>query len=185
MSEFCVGDRVVLRPMEELDNPHWKEQEVGIGIITELRSNKDWCTVRWEDKEKYGYRYKGSIIDLIKVKETNMRTLPTKEQVLQAAKRCSQIKNALAILFPDDFGNPVTSFPDDCTYYGVFVLGTNLYIRQSLYDMGILKGKEYSPFSPAPPGYKCAEYATRNMQILPDLRSVPLWIRTHDYGEIT
>ena len=32
-----------------------------------------------------------------------MRTIPTKEQVLEAAKRCPQTKEALEILFPEDF----------------------------------------------------------------------------------
>lgn len=32
-----------------------------------------------------------------------MRTIPTKEQVLEVAKRCPQTKKALEILFPEDF----------------------------------------------------------------------------------
>jgi len=36
-------------------------------------------------------------------KETPMRKLPTKSQVLEAAKRCPQAKEALETLFPGDF----------------------------------------------------------------------------------
>lgn len=34
---------------------------------------------------------------------TQIRTIPTKEQVLEAAKKCPQTKEALKILFPEDF----------------------------------------------------------------------------------
>lgn len=37
---------------------------------------------------------------------TQIRTIPTKEQVLEAAKRCPQAKAALEILFPEDFISP-------------------------------------------------------------------------------
>jgi hypothetical protein len=182
MSEFRVGDWVVLKPEEELVEPCWKYEEVGVGVISSIQDT--WCRVCWEDGGGYSYRHKGPITDLIKVKEKAMRTLPTKEQVLRAAKEYPQAKKVLEILFSEDFSKQ-QMFPDDCTDYGVFVLGSNLYIRMELYNMGILQHKQYCyrETVSTPPGYKCAVYATRDMLLLPDLHGVPSWIRTHDYGE--
>ncbi len=35
-STFKIGDKVVLKPIEELDYPNFKPQEVGIGTILEM-----------------------------------------------------------------------------------------------------------------------------------------------------
>jgi len=104
MPKFKIGDKVILKPVEELTRPWYKNQEVGVGtIIKDVRGNGPNgldVMIRWEDNSENSYCSK----DLI-LKETPMpnRTIPSKDQVLEAATSCPQTKEALQILFPQDF----------------------------------------------------------------------------------
>ena len=97
---FKVGDKVAFKE-GELSCEWYRGQAVGVGRIIETgrRSREFDVAIRWEDGSQNAY----ASCDLIHHQENPMRTIPTKEQVLQAAKRCPQTKEALEILFPEDF----------------------------------------------------------------------------------
>jgi hypothetical protein len=104
MAKFKVGDKVVFKT-DELSREWYREQAVGVGTVEKIVDpdchNELNIHIRWSDDTYNGY----ASCDLIHYKEPTMstRTIPTKEQVLEAAKRCPQTKEALEILFPEDF----------------------------------------------------------------------------------
>jgi hypothetical protein len=55
MNKYKIGDKVTLKPANELEYPHWKLQEVGTGVIENIRTT-GWIVVIWEDGAKYAYR---------------------------------------------------------------------------------------------------------------------------------
>lgn len=103
---FKIGDKVKLKSENKLRRPPWKNQEVGVGIITGLFPNSIWCTVTWSNNTKIVYRHKGPIIDLIKFpEEPPMKTLQITVETLHNAheKGCKEVKETLEILFPEEF----------------------------------------------------------------------------------
>ena len=99
-TEFKVGDRVVLKPREELETPGFKNQEVGIGIITSMRAT--WCDVKWENGSSNSYRHTGEYIDLVK-KETGRMTITISEENVRKAYQegCEDVRAVLKTLFPE------------------------------------------------------------------------------------
>lgn len=97
---FKIGDRVVFKK-GLLTREWYRKQASGVGVIIGLsrRAFLD-VRVRWANSciESYASQ------DLIHYEEIPMnRSIPTKEQVLEAAASCLSAKDTLKILFPQDF----------------------------------------------------------------------------------
>lgn len=80
--KFKVGDRVKLQERHKLTYPHWKNQEVGVGVIYEIEA--PWFRVKWEDGSKNAYH----LADLVLAREKASDRLTIKEVLnyLQAHK---------------------------------------------------------------------------------------------------
>jgi len=102
MSKFKIGDSVTIRQLPSMgyNNLEMYQSSIGTIELDHARDNKNWRAVRWPDGQLRGVQVK----DLILIKEQTMsRTIPSKDQVLKAATSCPQTKEALEILFPQDF----------------------------------------------------------------------------------
>ena len=105
------------------------------------------------------------------------RTIPTKDQVLKAAKDCPETTQALKILFPKDF-EPEWAPPVGYQDYGVFMY------RDAAGSPGIFVRKELLQF-----GYNRYAYINKDNPIAEtytfapgmDLSFGPSWIQTRDY----
>jgi len=102
MPEIKVGDKVIikLQPSTKYYNLETYQKWVGVVIANQVACDTTWRIIRWPDGNQRGYMAS----DLTKV-EDNMkeRVMPTKEQVIEAANKCPQAREALKILFPMDF----------------------------------------------------------------------------------
>ena len=101
--DFKIGDKVRIKQNpSRLYSNLWLYQN-SIGVVELLRGGDDktWGAIRWPDGNLRVVKCKDLV--LIQEKENSMRTIPTKEQVLEAAEKYPQTKEALEILFPEDF----------------------------------------------------------------------------------
>jgi hypothetical protein len=99
------------------------------------------------------------------------RTIPTKEQVLEAAKKCPQTKEALMILFPEDFRE---EYPEGYQEFGAFQYNGSFYFREEL--------KRYVTCAygaqPGPKGYHRAMGATLAISG----EDIPKWVKTRYFN---
>jgi hypothetical protein len=104
MPTFKAGDRVVLKSIDELSNPSYKTQEIGVGTIIKVPGPTDWYSVQWADGTRNGYPE----TDLTEWKDKTITT--TKENILKThAEGCSATKKALENLYPEVFKEKIDS----------------------------------------------------------------------------
>jgi len=61
METFEKNDWIALKPREELTEPSWKDQEIGMGRIIYISPHDRWVGVKWRDNSENSY-YKSDLV---------------------------------------------------------------------------------------------------------------------------
>jgi hypothetical protein len=91
-----IGDRVKLLSLEDLpsDLRYWKQQEVGVGLVTDVGSDQGittWVYVRWENGSSNGY-YQHALV-LISSEKGVKEMKKRKREVWDSCQECKHYKH--------------------------------------------------------------------------------------------